>query len=288
MRGSRRSWRRTRPAVASVIRALTSPPRARGTPARGPSTRSRAEARRAFPLRRSGPSRMRRSSSQRSASSMTWLETRSVVPATASAWNVDQRSRRSTGSRPTVGSSRTRTSGPPSSARREGDTGALTARERADDLILVRSEPDRRDRLVDAVPADVEDPREVAQVLADREVAVDRRLLGDVPDPPPVGRRACGLAQHRHRAALHDLHADDRAHQRRLARAARPEEPGDHACADLDRDLGQDASTPTRDTQSLDRDGHVGAHRPGPKQIHPPRAIERARLYGTTGLDSRY
>src|SRR5919204_614341 len=63
------------------------------------------------PAARMRPPRMRSSRSQRSASSMTWLETRSAVSERASSWNVSHRSRRSTGSRPTVGSSRTSSGG---------------------------------------------------------------------------------------------------------------------------------------------------------------------------------
>src|SRR5664280_1567452 len=52
------------------------------------------------------PSRMKSSSSQRSASSMTWLETRSVAPSAASRWKWSQNCTRNAGSTPTVGSSR--------------------------------------------------------------------------------------------------------------------------------------------------------------------------------------
>src|SRR5665213_1811155 len=62
------------------------------------------------------PSRMSRSRSQRSASSMTWLETSRVVPAAASRWKSDHRLRRNSGSRPTVGSSSTRRLGESNSA----------------------------------------------------------------------------------------------------------------------------------------------------------------------------
>src|SRR6266545_5821070 len=57
------------------------------------------------------PSRISSSRSQRSASSMTWLETSTAAPASAISWNSRHRSLRSTGSRPTVGSSSTSTSG---------------------------------------------------------------------------------------------------------------------------------------------------------------------------------
>ena len=62
------------------------------------------------------PARMNRSSSQRPASSMTWLETRIVEPAAASARKWLQNWTRRAGSIPTVGSSRNSTEGPWTSA----------------------------------------------------------------------------------------------------------------------------------------------------------------------------
>src|SRR4051812_23502614 len=63
---------------------------------------------------RISPSRIRRRRWQRSASSMTWEEMRRVAPRRAAmSWKRFHRSRRRTGSRPTVGSSRTSSSGVP-------------------------------------------------------------------------------------------------------------------------------------------------------------------------------
>ncbi len=62
-------------------------------------------------LRQDVPSRMKSNSSQRSASSITWLETRSVAPSAASRWKWSQNWTRSAGSTPTVGSSRKSTVG---------------------------------------------------------------------------------------------------------------------------------------------------------------------------------
>src|SRR5439155_7563774 len=76
----------------------------------------RARSSAGLPVASNVPSRRSSNESQRSASSMTWLDTSSVAPASASSWKRSQRSRRSTGSRPTVGSSRTSSSGVPSSA----------------------------------------------------------------------------------------------------------------------------------------------------------------------------
>src|SRR5262249_46748482 len=65
---------------------------------------------------RTRPSRSKIKRSHRSASSITRLETRRLVPCSASEWKKAQSSRRSRGSSPTVGSSRTRRAGSPSSA----------------------------------------------------------------------------------------------------------------------------------------------------------------------------
>ena len=166
VRWSRRTWVSTRPATASVMRGLMP------LPLRGlPSTRRRkACSMSAAPVRSrisSGvpsaiirPSRMSSSRSQRSASSMTWLETSTAAPPAASRWKSSQRSRRSTGSSPTVGSSRTRRSGVPSSA-----TARLTRLrwppERLPttcDAVVV--EADDRDRVVRRRPVDAEHPGE--------------------------------------------------------------------------------------------------------------------------------
>src|SRR5256885_4977623 len=65
----------------------------------------------AVPSARSRPERMSPSRSQREASSITWLETRSVTPVAASDRKCAQKSRRRAGSTPTVGSSSRRSRG---------------------------------------------------------------------------------------------------------------------------------------------------------------------------------
>ena len=180
---------------------------------------------------RIAPSRISSSWSQRSASSMTWLETRTAAPSSASSWKRLQRSRRSTGSSPTVGSSRTSRSGLSSSAT------ARLARERwpplsrLDRRAGVGAEVDRVDRLVHLGVRAAEHAGEEAQVLGDREVVVHAGCLGDVADPPAQRCAARGLAEHAHVAARDLLDADDRAEQRGLAAAARTEQPG-HPGAD--------------------------------------------------------
>src|SRR5664280_546535 len=82
------------------------------------------------------PSRMSRSLWQRSASSMTWLDTMSVVPDEARAANRIQRSRRSRGSTPTVGSSSTSSRGEPSRAV-ASDTRACSPPERRPTTVSV-------------------------------------------------------------------------------------------------------------------------------------------------------
>ena len=120
VRWSRRTWRSTRPATARVTRALMprlpGPRRGAGRPARCPAAPVRRRISSGEPSAMIRPSRISSSRSQRSASSMTWLETSTAAPSSAMRWNRSHRSRRSTGSRPTVGSSSTSRSGWPSSA----------------------------------------------------------------------------------------------------------------------------------------------------------------------------
>ena len=230
VRGSRRSWEHAQRGGDGVTRRSRAPPprSARGRPSsRSSVARALAAARPACAARACRPSRRSSSSSQRSASSITWLETSSVVAASASGGRSAHRSRRSTGSRPTVGSSRTSSSGSPSSAVASETRARWPPDSRADDWpVVARRAPTVVDHLVDAVAGGAEHAREVAQVLAHGEVGVDRRRLRHVADPAAQRRRARRLPSTVTVAGLDDLDADDRAHQRRLAAAARPEQPG--------------------------------------------------------------
>jgi hypothetical protein len=73
------------------------------------------------------------------------------------------------------------------------------------------------DRLGQLGALEAHGPPEVRDVLADRQVGVDARALGDVADLLAQRRVACRVTEHGHRAALDDLHADDGPHERRLA-----------------------------------------------------------------------
>ena len=96
------------------------------------------------------PSRISSSRSQRPASSMTWLETNRVVPAAARAWKRAHRSWRSTGSSPTVGSSRTSSSG--SASRAQASETRVPARHRtACSPAGPRGRPGRRRRAYDVL-----------------------------------------------------------------------------------------------------------------------------------------
>ena len=136
-----RAWRAALMRCSSTRRRKTSS-------SRSAPVRSRSSC--GVPVAISSPSRRSRSESQRSASSITWLETTSVAPAAASSWKVCHRSRRRSGSRPTVGSSRTRSSRLAEERRRERDAGALAAGEVADAAIGELGEADGGEDGVDA------------------------------------------------------------------------------------------------------------------------------------------
>ena len=94
-------------------------------------------------------------------------------------------------------------------------------------------------------------------VLPRRQVGVDGRVLGGVPDAAAqlaVARRA---AENADRAALDDLHADDGAHERRLAAAARPEQSDDRAARHLEGQVVQDRPAAAGDTEVPDLDGKI-------------------------------
>jgi hypothetical protein len=82
--------------------------------------------------------------------------------------------------------------------------------------------PERQRSIVDLARTDVEDPSEVMQVLPHRQVGVDGRRLCRVRDGPAERRCPRRKAQHGDLARVEALHADDGAHQCRLAAATRP------------------------------------------------------------------
>ena len=94
--------------------------------------------------------------------------------------------------------------------RRERDARALPARERVHDLPRGVLQRDLGDHLADPLRRRACHGCEVAQVLGHRQVAVDRRRLGEVADLVPERRRAGVAAEDRHAAAGDDLDADDR------------------------------------------------------------------------------
>ena len=106
-------------------------------------------------------------------------------------------------------------------------------------------------------PAGTEDAGEVAQVLADGEVCVDRGRLRHVGDATPQRGGAGLFAEHGDRAALDDLHADDRAQERGLSRAARSEDPGHAAAADVERHARQHERPATANAEIANHDGGV-------------------------------
>lgn len=161
---------------------------------------------------------------------------------------MSQRSRRSTGSRPTVGSSRTRTSGLPSSAV-ASEARPLASGELADHAIALAPEPDRHDHAVDLGGRRSDDGGEVTQVLADGQVAVAGRRLRHVRDAASQRRRPGRLPEHAHRSRLDPLDADVRADQRRLAAPARAEQPR-HATRGTSSDRSSRTRRPPRTTRS--------------------------------------
>jgi hypothetical protein len=137
---------------------------------------------------------------------------------------------------------------------RERGARELAAGERSRHLPGLAGQADEPDHLLDPRARGAEDAGEVAQILLDGQVGVDGWCLGDVGDAPAQRRRPGRLAEHRHAAALDDLNADDRAHERRLPRAARAEQPRHHAGRDPERDAGQDRLAAAADVEIADVD----------------------------------
>ena len=198
MRGSRRSCRSTRSAVASVMRGLTR--RLRSTSEErlppGRARRSRSSSAGGARWRRAGRRASAAARRSASASSITWLDTSSVVPPSASAWKVP------TGRAAAPG--RGRPSARRARAARARPSSALASdtRARCPPESLRRPASACRPRPTVAITSSMrsgrpsEHPREVAEVLAHGQVGVHRRRLGHVADAPAQLGRARRLAEH--------------------------------------------------------------------------------------------
>ena len=237
MRGSRRSCVSTRAATARVIRAFMPRPlddrEERRLDVLGAGA-SRGAAGVSSAMSR--PSRMSSSRSQRSASSITWLDTIRPSPASASRWNSDHSSRRSTGSRPTVGSSSTSRSG--LASRATASEARLTADRRERRRPPGRAAVGEADRLDRRVDLDCGRRRAPGRRRAGSRARSGRRTRSAPASRSRPGRAAAAagrLPEHRHGAGLDDLHADDRAHQGGLAAAGGTQQPGDRRAADVGR-----------------------------------------------------
>ena len=162
------------------------------------------------------------------------------------------------------------------------DTRPLTAGEAADRAVGAGGQVDRRDRLGHALIGSVEHAGEVVEVLAGGQVEVDRGRLGDVTDVRTQAGRPGRQPQHVDLARRDDLHADDRAHQRRLAASAGTQQPRDTAGRHLHRHAVEHTVAAAVDHQIADADrglahGHaVSQTRDDCSRLAPASAHEEA------------
>lgn len=105
---------------------------------------------------------------------------------------------------------------------------------------------------------------EISHVVHDAQVVVDRRVLRHVADSSAQGGGAGRLPEHRDATRGEDLSAHDAAHQRRLPAARRPEQAGDGAAGDLDREVVDRGSLAADNSQMVDDDGRLDT---SPKQF---------------------
>ena len=233
---SRRISATTRRTSARIRRALMPPPRTRrrtaGTRPRG--RRCRPRARRSAPVPRAStrPDRTNSSSSHRSASSITWLETEDRGPGVGEVAEVTPEldpEQRVHAHRRLVEEQHRR---PMDQRAGERQAPPLAARQRPRDRVAAVGKVHQRQRVVDGRPRPgAVDLGEEAHVLEDRERRVDAVALGHVADPlerrPRRHRRAQDLGPAAGRAG----HAGEQADQRRLARPVGPEQAVDPAPA---------------------------------------------------------
>ena len=189
VRGSPRSCSSTRRAVASTTRGLTSPHSTRRRKACStPSAPVSASSCSRGVAARMAPSRISTMSSQRSASSITWLLTSSVVPRVGEVAEAGPELAAQHRVEPDGGLVQHQQ--PRSAEQRGGQrhTRPLAAGEAADRAVGAGGQVDRLDRLGHALVGCVEHAREVVEVLAGGQVEVDRGRLGDVADRRNAGR----------------------------------------------------------------------------------------------------
>ena len=150
----------------------------------------------------------------------------------------------------------------------ERDAAALAAGEPACEGVGVRGEVDVGDGAGDvfaagvaAVAAGQQDGGEVVEVLADRQVVVDGRGLGDVADAGAECAVARRFAEDLEGSGDLGLCADDRAHQGGFAAAGGAEEAGDTAGRDGEVDAADDGAVSSYDGEAAGQDGN-------PRRIH--------------------
>jgi hypothetical protein len=193
--------------------------------------------------------------SQWRASSRLWLETSSVAPRSAGAREQAPQLDAEQRVKPDGRLVEDQQLGLAEEHRRERDPRALAAGEVPDELAGAGGDRNGLEDLVDAGAGDPEDAGEEAEVLAHGEIAVHRRRLGHVADARPQRGAACRAAEHIDASAGGALHADDRAHQRGLAAAARAHQPGDRARGHLELRDPDDLVAAAADDEVPDGDG---------------------------------
>ena len=112
-----------------------------------------------------------------------------------------------------------------------------------------------RKYLADPPMVGAEHGSEVSEVLGDGEIAIDGERLGDVADVPAQRGRSRRQAEDVHRAPKDPLDADDRPDERGLPRTARPEQPGDRALRDGEREIREHRMAAPAHREVLHLDG---------------------------------
>ena len=200
-------------------------------------------------------------SASRSTSLSTCELTITVRPSAPSWRNRAISCTRCTGSAPFSGSSSTSTAGPVH--QRGGDLGALAhaLAEAVDAPVGDVEQADRRQRGVGrAAVGDAVEVGDVADELAGRQRRRDGLVLRHEGHAPVDAAVAPGIATlDAHGALVDPEHPGDRPHQRRLAGAVRPEQPGD-ARAERAAQLGQRDLRAEPHRHVADLDGRLGAN----------------------------
>ena len=220
-----------------------------------------------------------------SSSLIRWLDTNTVRPSAASARSSSRIHWIPSGSRPIVGSSRSRIGGSPRSAAATPRRCRMPSESAFAPAAPDAREPDELEHLVRPRRRDPVAPREPDEVAARRAARVDGARVEERPDRRQRPRdRPVRPAVDERLAGVGVCEAEHQLHRRRLARAVRSDEPRDQAGTHGDREVVDRDRAPValRQPVGLDRRRHGSDGTTAGLEPRRARAVSCARHRAVT------